>query len=122
MRHTSHQFEDDLDRLKDTLLLMGGMIESMLKEATEALTTNNPEAAARVIQRDNQLDQMEKEVDQQAIQILALRQPAATDLRTVTSSMKICTDIERMGDIIVNICERVIELTKFPPFKPYEDL
>jgi phosphate transport system protein len=122
MKHTSHQFEDDLSRLKDTLLLMGGMIESMLQETNQALLTNDAEAAFKIIERDKQLDQMEKKVDEQAIQILALRQPTAVDLRFVTASMKICTDLERMGDSLVNICERITELAKFPPLKPYKDL
>jgi len=122
MKHISKQFEEDLVHLKDTLLLMGGMIESMLQETHEALVTDNPQMAAKVIDRDNQLDQMEKQVDEIAIQILALRQPTATDLRFVTACMKICTDLERMGDIIVNICERVIELSQYKPIKPYEDL
>src|SRR4051794_14381959 len=115
MRHTSHSFEQELDHLKDQLLLMGGMIESMLQEAHEALVTGDTRKAAKVIDRDSQLDQMEKKVDELAIEILALRQPAAADLRFVCSCMKICTDLERMGDIIVNICERIVELANFPP-------
>jgi len=122
MRHTSKDFEDELDLLKETLLLMGGMIESMLKETEDALITNNAVTAAQVIERDSQLDQMEKRVDEQALQILALRQPAAADLRFVMASTKICTDLERMGDIIVNICERITELSRLKPIKPYEDL
>jgi phosphate transport system protein len=122
MKHTSQPFEDDLKRLKDSLLLMGGMIESMLKETSAALISHDADAAKKIIDRDNELDQLEKSVDEQAIQILALRQPAAQDLRFVTASMKICTDLERMGDITVNICERIVELAKFPPVKSYQDL
>lgn len=122
MKHTSQHFEEDLTRLKDNLLLMGGMIESMLKEATSALLSGNEEMALKVIEQDKQLDQLEKKVDEQAIEILALRQPAAGDLRFVAASMKICTDLERMGDIIVNICERASELSHLPPLKPYDDL
>jgi phosphate transport system protein len=122
MKHTSHQFEEDLSRLKDTLLLMGGMIESMLSETHEALVNNDAQLAAKIIERDKQLDQLEKKVDELAIEILALRQPTAVDLRFVTASMKICTDLERMGDILVNICERVHDLSKQPPLKPYKDL
>ena len=122
MKHTSQQFDEDLKRLKESLLLMGGMIESMLKETSDALVGHQSEIARRVIERDNDLDQLEKKVDEQAIQILALRQPAAQDLRFVTASMKICTDLERMGDIIVNICERLVELAKFAPPKSYNDL
>lgn len=122
MRHTSLQFEEDLSRLKDTLLLMGGMIEATLKDTNEALLSNNYDLATKIIAQDKQLDQLEKKVDEQAIQILALRQPTASDLRFVTASMKICTDLERMGDILVNICERVQDLSKFPLLKPYKDL
>ncbi|MDB5037845.1 MAG: Phosphate transport system regulatory protein PhoU [Bacteriovoracaceae bacterium] len=122
VKHTSHQFDEDLKRLKDSLVLMGGMIESMLKDTSDALLSHNMEIAQSVIDRDNELDQLEKRVDEQAIQVLALRQPAAQDLRFVTASMKICTDLERMGDIIVNICERLVELSKFSPVKSYRDL
>jgi len=122
MKHSSMQFEADLMRLKDSLLLMGGTIESMLHETSEALRTGNAEGAERVIRRDREVDTLEKKVDEQAINILAIRQPAAIDLRFVTSAFKICTDLERMGDILVNICERSIELSKLPQLKRYEIL
>lgn len=122
MNHTSHKFDEDLARLKDKLLLMGGIIESMLSETHEALIKNDAELAAKIIGRDKQLDQLEKKVDELAIEILALRQPAASDLRFVAAAMKICTDLERMGDILVNVCERVGDLAKQPPLKPYQDL
>lgn len=122
MKHTSQQFEEDLSRLKDSLLLMGGLIESMLRDTSAALLTHDAETAMKIINRDNELDQLEKRVDEQAIMILALRQPAAQDLRFVTASLKICTDLERIGDITVNICERLVELSKFPPIKSYQDL
>lgn len=120
--HTYKPFEADLAKLKDNLLLMGGLIESMLQEAKEALLNNDAELARKVIQQDRQLDQMEKDADELAVQILALRQPAAKDLRFVAAALKISTDLERMGDEIVNICERVIELSEFEPIKPYQDL
>jgi phosphate transport system protein len=122
LKHTSQLYEADLEKLKSTLVLMGGMIESMLTETNQALLNNDGKLARQIIDRDNQLDQMEKKLDEIAIQILALRTPAASDLRMVTASMKICTDLERMGDIIVNICERVEELSRFQPLKPYQDL
>lgn len=120
--HTSKLFENDLSQLKDGLLLMGGLIESMLQEAKEALLGNDAALASKVIQRDRQLDQLEKDADELATRILALRQPAAKDLRLVVAALKISTDMERMGDEIVNVCERVIEISKFPPIKPYQDL
>lgn len=122
MKHISHQFEEDLVRLKESLLLMGGMIESMLSETQDALRRNDGALALKLIQRDRQLDQLEKKVDELAIEILALRQPTASDLRFVTASMKICTDLERMGDILVNVCERIVDLAKEAPLKPYRDL
>jgi len=121
-KHFSAQFEEDLTKLKDSLLLMGGTIESMLNETHEALLRNDANLARRVIHRDVEVDNLEKVVDQQALQILALRQPAAIDLRFVTSAFKICTDLERMGDILVNICERICELAEVEQLKPYEIL
>lgn len=121
-KHTSQSFEEDLGLLKDLLLQMGGMIETSLRQTQEALLSNNAEMAKKVIQKDSELDQLEKDVDEKAISILALRQPAATDLRFVTSAMKICTDLERLGDITVNICERIVELSRYEQLKPYEDL
>ncbi len=109
-RHTTTQFDQDLDRLKELLLLMGGTIESMLQDAAEALAMRSLVHARRIIERDEDVDALEKLVDQRAIEILALRQPTAGDLRFVCAAFKICTDLERMGDIVVNICERVIEL------------
>ncbi len=122
MKHTSQQFEEDLSKLKESLLLMAGMIESMLVDATEALERHDADRAEKIIKQDGELDQLEKKVDEQAISILALRQPAAQDLRFVTASMKICTDLERMGDIIVNISERIVELAPLPRIKSYQDL
>lgn len=121
-KHFSAQFEEDLSQLKDSLLLMGGTIESMLNETHEALLKNDADLAQKVIRRDVEVDNLEKAVDQQALQILALRQPAAIDLRFVTSAFKICTDLERMGDILVNICERICELAQVAQLKPYEIL
>lgn len=89
---------------------MGGSIESMLQDAAEALAMHSLSHARRIIERDEDVDALEKLVDQRALEILALRQPTAGDLRFVCAAFKICTDLERMGDIVVNICERVIEL------------
>ncbi len=122
MKHTSLEFERDLKNLKEKLLLMGGTVESMLAEAADALIQNDADLARQVMRRDVEVDALEKEVDQAALQILALRQPAASDLRFVTSAFKTCTDLERMGDMTVNICERVIELSRLSPLKPYEVL
>jgi len=107
---TSEQFQADLNALKNKLLLMGGLIESMLDETLIALTSGDLLVAERVIDRDRNVDQLEKQIDQLALEIIALRQPNAGDLRFVTASFKICTDLERMGDSVVNICERIREI------------
>lgn len=114
MERTQKIFDADLTSLKDGLLLMGGLVESMLREAEEALSNHNVSLAIEVIRRDQEIDQVEKDVDELAVQILALRQPAATDLRFVTSALKISKDLERMGDEIKNICERVQEMPRAP--------
>lgn len=112
-QHTS-PVEEDFARLRENLLLMGGCIESMLKDLKNLLSRRSPDEARRLAARDEQVDQMEKSVDEIALQILALRQPAARDLRYVRASLKITTDLERMGDEVKNVCERIEELEKLP--------
>lgn len=99
-----------LAQLKDDLLLMGGTVESMMQEARQALAQKNAELAQKIIERDAQVDTMETNIDELAISLLSLHQLAPRDLRFVSSALKITTDIERMGDVVRNICERVIEL------------
>jgi len=111
-KHTAKAFEADLASLKESLLLMGGIVESMLKEAFEAFNTSSLDLARMIIERDDDVDRVEKSVDELAIQILALRQPAARDLRFVSTALKISKDLERIGDEIVNVCERLVELTE----------
>lgn len=112
----------ELEELKENLLLMGGTIESMMAEAEVAMSHIDAELAEKIIERDEQVDQMEKSIDELAISILSFRQPASRDLRFVTSSMKIITDIERMGDTIKNICERVSELSHLPRVSPNSEI
>jgi len=116
----SEKFQSDLNSLKNKLLLMGGLIESMLDEVLVALVRGDARVAGSLIQRDREVDQLEKQIDQAALEILALRQPNASDLRFVTSSFKICTDLERMGDSVVNICERIQEILQFGEFPKNE--
>lgn len=122
MEKTQRVFAADLQSLKDGLLLMGGVVESMLSEAESALMGLDQELARRVQDRDQEVDQIEKHVDELAIQILALRQPAAVDLRFVTSALKISKDLERMGDEVKNICERIEEIGEAPKPHQTEDL
>lgn len=121
-KHTAKAFEADLNSLKESLLLMGGVVESMLKEAQEAFRSKDPALARLVIERDDDVDRVEKSVDELAIQILALRQPAARDLRFVSTALKISKDLERMGDEVVNICERLSELADLGPSEDFNQV
>lgn len=120
--HTDKQFEQDLSRLRERLLLMGAKVESMIVDALRALVERDRELALNVIKRDEEVDKLEIEVDELALQILALRQPAASDLRFITLAMKIVTDLERIGDLATNMAERAHELIADPPLGTYVDL
>ena len=120
--HTDKQYESDLSRLRERLLLMGAKVEGMIVDAHRALVERNDELAKEVIARDEEIDHLEIEIDDLALQMLALRQPAASDLRFITLAMKIVTDLERIGDLATNIAERAQELIAEPQIKPYVDV
>jgi phosphate transport system protein len=94
---------------------MGGLVEQQLASASEALATRDIEAAARVIEHDDRVDDLEEEIDKHAIRLLATRQPMAIDLRHIAMAMKISNDLERIGDYAVNIAKRIERLVKVPP-------
>ena len=118
----TRHFHDELDALKQTLLAMGGLVEDQMRHAMQALVGRNDALASEVIERDRQVNAYDVEVDAQCVELLALHQPAAGDLRFITTAMKIVTDLERIGDQAVNIAQRVIELNREPQLKPYIDL
>jgi phosphate transport system protein len=120
--HTSKQFEEDLAELKNRLLYMGSLVEEMIRQVVIALMDRNSEIANKVIDDDKLIDDLEKEIDEMCLRTIALRQPTAGDLRFITSTMKLVTDLERIADIAVNIAERVLELNLEPQLKPYIDL
>ena len=101
---------------------MGGLVESQIAEAIEALIDRDTARARATIARDVEVNRMDVENDEAAIRLLALHQPAAGDLRFIAMALKITTDLERIGDSAVNICERVVELNEEPLVKPYIDL
>lgn len=101
---------------------MGAKVEQLIKNAIEALMTRDSELAQRMIKQDRDVNRLELSIDELCLHILARRQPVASDLRQITIIMKLVTDLERIGDLGVNICERVIELNEEPPLKPYVDL
>lgn len=121
-RHTSREYEDELQRLRERILLMGAKVEQLINSAIEALLKRDTELAKRMIALDREVNRLELAIDQLCLQILARRQPVASDLRQITITMKLVTDLERIGDLGVNICERVVELNEEPPLKPYVDL
>lgn len=115
--HTSKSFEQQLRTLKDRLLLMGHHAEKMIADAMLALVERKPSLAEEVIKSDDTLDQLELEIDNLCYEILALEHPVARDLRFVATALKIVRDIERIGDIAVNIAERSRELIQEPVLK-----
>jgi phosphate transport system protein len=115
-------FHEELDALRQTLLAMGGLVEDQIRRAMRALLERDDALAQEVIDRDRQVNTYDVEVDEQCVELLALHQPAASDLRFITTAMKIVTDLERIGDQAVNIAQRVLELNRDPQLKPYIDL
>ncbi len=122
MEHTSKSYEHELKELQDKIFLMGGRAEEMVSQSMRALIETNADLAKKIIDEDKILDQLEKEIDELCFNLLALRQPTASDLRFIVMNLKMVTDLERMGDLGVNIAERVLELIQEPPLKPYVHL
>ena len=120
--HTDKVYEAELSLLRDRLLAMGGSVESAMAGAVRALTERDPALAEKVIVGDRDVNRAEVEIDEMCRRLLALRQPAASDLRFITTALKIVTDLERMGDLAVNVAERALDLTQSPPTRPFHDL
>jgi phosphate transport system protein len=120
--HTDHEYEQELRRLREHVLLMGAKVEDVIGNSIKALVEGDSALAQRMIDSDSEIDALEVETDDLCLKILARRQPVASDLRVITITMKMVTDLERIGDLGVNISERVIELNAEPPLKPYVDL
>jgi phosphate transport system protein len=120
--HTDREYEGELRHLRDQLLLMGAKVEEMIAESVRAVVERDTAAAHRMMHLDQEINRLEMSTDDLALRILAKRQPVASDLRFITIAMKMVTDLERIGDLGVNICERALELNAEPPLKPYVDL
>jgi len=121
-QHTNRQYEEELRALRIRLLKMGGMVERQIADAVDSLVSRNSEEARKVIALDAEVNRMDVEIDAMCVRLLALRQPAAGDLRFITTGLKINYDLERIGDLAVNICERALELNQEPIVKPYIDI
>ncbi len=115
-------FDEELTALKERILRMGALVETQVANAIKALVERDTELAKTVIATDHQVNAYDVEIDEECIRLLALRQPTASDLRFITTAMKISTDLERMSDLAEDICERALELTEEPQLKPYIDI
>ncbi len=120
--HTDRSYEAELQALRDRLLEMGGLVEQAIAASVRALTERDLPLAEQVKLRDREINRMEVAVDGMCRRILALRQPAASDLRFITTALKIVTDLERMGDLAVNIAERAPDVVGAAPLAPMHDL
>src|ERR1700740_13930 len=120
--HTNRQYEEELRALRAGLLTMGGLVERQIADAVESLVERDVDKDHQTIARDTEVNRMDIESDERCIRLLALHQPAACDLRFITTGLKITTDLERIGDMAVNICERALELNEEPQLKPYIDI
>lgn len=115
-------FEEEMDRLKECLVRMAGLAEEQVDMAVESLLARDSDRAERVIDRDPEIDQLEVDIDNQAISLLALQQPMARDLRFITMAMKISNDLERVGDHAVNIAHALGYIVEAPPLPRLPEL
>jgi len=122
MYHTDKIYAAELSELRQKLLKAGGLVEHAIERSVRALAERDSELASQVIADDARINVLEVEIDELCVRMLALRQPAASDLRFITFALKIVTDLERMGDLATNIAERAISLNKEPPLGPYVDI
>ena len=117
-RHLDQELAD----LKKNLLKMGTLVETAIFESMESLKELNVEKAKKIISEDKLIDELENAIDERCLDLLALMQPVALDLRFITMSMKISTDLERIADLAVDIAQRVMELSGKPMLKPLIDI
>jgi len=120
--HTDRAYEEQLGQLRTAVLEMGGLVEEQIGQAVRALIQRDEALARATIERDHTVNRFDVEIDDLSLKLLALRQPAARDLRLITTALKITTDLERIGDMATHIAERAIELAGEVPIKPYIDI
>lgn len=120
--HTDKRYEEELKRLREEILYMGGLVEDQIHKAVKSLVDRDSELAQIIIERDHEVNRLDVEIDDLCIRLLALHQPAGKDLRFITTGLKITTDLERIGDMSVNLSERALELNQEPQLKPYIDI
>lgn len=122
MEDMATHFQQELNRLKEKLLKMAGLAEQAIANAIDALVKRDTDLAEKTIREDEAIDRTELEIDHLSLTLLALHQPMAADLRFITSAMRINVELERIGDLAVNIAERALSLNREPQLKPYIDI
>ena len=120
--HTDKTYDAQLDDLRNKLLSLGGKVETEIATSVRALSERDSLLAEAVINPDREVNRLEVEIDEVCRRLLVLRQPAASDLRFITTALKIVVDLERIGDLAVNIAQRAIDLNQSPPLRPVHDL
>ncbi len=115
-------FDEELKALREKVLKLCCMVETAIRDSVKSLVERNSDLAREVVEKDHQINALDVEIDEECIRLIARRQPMAGDLRFITTAMKITTDLERMGDLAVNISERAIELNDEPLLKPYVNI
>jgi len=116
--HIIKSYDEELQRLDNALTQMGGIAESQLGAAIEAVIKRDSDLATEVIEGDVRVDNLEREIESQVMRLLALRQPMARDLRQSIAALKIASDLERIGDYAANVAKRSIALNQTPPVRP----
>lgn len=115
-------FDKEIDELKDMILKMGVMVQSLIHKSIDALKKQDMDIAQSVISEGEKVDQLDVEINEKCIQLIALRQPEASDLRFLMTGVRISTDLERIGDLAEDIAQRVAELAEKPLLKPLVDI
>lgn len=120
--HTDKKFEAELTELRQKLLTLGGLVEQAIGLSVRALADRDTPLAQQVIADDRAINLLEVDIDELCIRLLALRQPAASDLRFITLALKVVTDLERIGDLAVSVAERAVALNAAEALKSYVDI
>jgi phosphate transport system protein len=118
----ANQKEKDLEKIKEHILKMGAFVEDAIQKSIKSLVERDRDLAIQVIDGDAIVNNFDVEIEEECIRFLAIWQPTGSNLRLVTTAIKIITDLERMGDLAVDVCERSVELLDEPPLKPFIDI
>jgi phosphate transport system protein len=113
LRHTDREYERELELLRERVLFMGAQVENLVQTAFVAMQRRDAASAQAAIELDEEIDHLEVEIDELSLRVLARRQPVASDLRFITTTLKLVTDLERAADLGVNVAERVVELAAY---------